>query len=133
MKSLTRDDKDARDELVKRFTIAKTELSAVITEANSIIEQHRASIEAAQQKYNDVLGEAEVLRDEIREAIEDYIADRSEKWQEGERAEAYAAWRDAFDSLDTSELDIDLPGEIEDPEPDHCETLEQWPDSPDDV
>lgn len=89
--------------------------------------QQRANLVAKLIKLEDAIKDAidayNVELEEVREfvegitgAIDDYTGERSEKWHEGERAQAVAEWRDAWEGLsvdDIEHLDLELSGELD--------------------
>lgn len=75
--------------------------------AFKINKQLLARIEAEQEKLNDQATEAETLAEELRSVHDDMQAeydDRSERWQESERAEATSTWLEELDQV-ISDLD----------------------------
>ena len=80
MKQLSKAQLERRDELAVEIDRLTTELNCKIEEARD-------------------------FATEVGEAIDEYISERSEKWQESERGEAFAAWRDEWISLDLPDAD----------------------------
>ena len=54
------------------------------------------------------LGASEV-RDEVVSAISDYIADRSDLWQESDRGADYDSWLAEWEGADIIPYDVELP------------------------
>lgn len=79
------------------------------------IAEARKAVEDAVQAYNDKLDEAEEwCTDEVAVAIDEYMSDRTEKWQESESGELITNWKDAFESADFTRMDEpDFDGEDE--------------------
>src|SRR5215510_15034516 len=66
---------------------------------------------AAEEAYNEAVTTANEWLGEVKEAIEEYVNERSEKWQESDRGQAYAAWLEAF-SVELEESDLSEPAEL---------------------
>lgn len=94
-------------------------VSQVLEEAEKV----RADAEA---RINALLSEAAEAKEEVREILDDaameaeaYYDERSEKWQEGDRGQAYSDWKDRLRELaDAVAEDIEPPElpEIERPD-----------------
>ena len=56
--------------------------------------------------------------------MQGYIDDRSEKWQEGERGQAYMAWQQEFSDNDLEAIELDQPEPLELSTGDQTEILE---------
>jgi uncharacterized coiled-coil DUF342 family protein len=71
------------------------------------------------EQYNEAVDEATTFRDMIVEEMENYVSERSEKWQEGEAAQAYEEWASQWRDIDLEPLGIpEEPAEIEMNHPD---------------
>jgi len=96
----------------------KAQLETVRSELDMRFE----SLEQAIENYNSVIREAKDLRDEIVAAVDDYTSERSEKWQESERAGEYESFKSQWEDLELEEVEIpdgasplmldDLPTEV---------------------
>ena len=69
------------------------------------------------ESYNESIADANEWRQGVAQSIQEYMDDRSEKWQEGEAAQRYAVWRDEFDH-EFSAFDAERPDDLEIAEPD---------------
>lgn len=128
------------DEAVDKYNEGLGEAWAKVEEAcgeyNDAIEELWEPVEAAQQSYNEVISEANSLRQEIAGEIEEYMGERSEKWQESEKAAQYETWKERF-SEDWDEIDLTKPDGLEFDEPEkldldienHAELTGQLPES----
>lgn len=70
------------------------------------LEAKHAEMEAAINAYNSVVEEVDTWRDAIVSAIESYVENRSEKWQEGEKAQAYDEWKSSFEDIDCDPIEV---------------------------
>jgi predicted translin family RNA/ssDNA-binding protein len=125
MNKLTKRDIDRRDHVLQQLREVEKEIDEATVAVNALIDE---KLNAAIKKYNEVVGEAESLKDDIVAAQEEFFDGRSEKWQEGEKGEAYTGWKDEWENYSTDEIEevalIDLP------ETQHAELLEGLPEAP---
>ena len=127
--------KIAAEELARKVAIedkfikAKDELTERIQTVTEAVESMNTSIAA----YNEVLDEAVNLRDDVIDQIDEYIDGKSERWQEGDKGDAYAAWKTAWEDLDFESLvQTDLTEVIPTVEElEHLKALNEVPESPD--
>lgn len=83
----------------------------------------------ALEAYNAALADASAHRDHVVADLVAYAEGRTERWAEGPKGQAHAAWKDAWDDADLDEVaEPDLPDEND---LDHVETLESLPLEPD--
>ncbi len=54
--------------------------------------------------------------------IDEYMSERSERWQDGERGQAYQAWRDELEAQPLDEIDAE---DIEAFDADHLEEIDE--------
>ena len=64
------------------------------------------AMETAIDNYNSMIREVRELRDEIVTAVDDYVAERSEKWRESERAGEYADFKSFWEDMELEEVDV---------------------------
>lgn len=87
----------------------------------ALLNKKKELVEDAIAAYNEALVEAESFCSDIAERMSDYQSERTDKWQEGEKGDAYQTWMDEW-TPDFSELDL--------PDMDHAETLADLPEAP---
>jgi len=114
MKQLNKQQLKARDEISQELELARGNLDSAVTEFNDALEKTSAEVNDELEKYNAVLEKARDWRDEIVGAIDEYVAERSDKWQESEAAQALDSWKSSFDQLELDEVTIELPEAIDD-------------------
>jgi hypothetical protein len=126
MKKLTKEQEKTRADLVARLTIAAADIDKKLVEVNAMISD---LLNPAIETYNAVVSDIESFRDEIVGEMDTYIGERSEKWTESDAGQNYESWKSDWESYDTTALDtID---EIESPETEHGNELEQLNPEPD--
>ena len=122
--ALTKAESARRDGYVKELN----EKAAVIEDAVRVYNEGVAALRETLEKtitdYNETLGEARGFAEDIASAAEAAIDAKSEKWQEGEKGQAAANWRDEWQAVELEEIEIEWPDELESPDPDHATNLE---------
>lgn len=88
MKKLSREQRETRDRLIGELEVVEQKL-------NEAAEAYRAKLVEAQEFCASVA-------DEIRA----YFDDKSEKWQESERGQAYEEWATGWEGVEFPEPDI---------------------------
>lgn len=131
--NLTKLEKTEHAEHIAAIREAAMELSAAIAAYNDAMSMARDSLTEKLDAYNQVLTEAAEWRDDLTTPLGDEYDEKSERWQEGEAAQQASAMKDAWESLDLDEITLDLPDDIEDPNPEHADNLENAPQSKDDI
>lgn len=97
--------------------ISEKDWKALSAFADTITEKRDAILAAFEDTIKPLLDELNEARDEARDMLsslaedaDSYFDDRSENWQEGEKGEAYSAWKDLIhDAHGKFEEDISLP------------------------
>jgi hypothetical protein len=77
----------------------------------------------AQDAYNEAVADANAWLGEIASEIDDYISERSEKWQDSERGQAYRAWHEVF-TAELEDVELDEPDVLELETGDQVEALD---------
>lgn len=93
MRKLTKKQQKTWDDLKGKAEVAYNEMITKITE------------------YNGILDELTTFRDEIVSQIDNYISDRSERWQETDAASNYEDWKQSWENLDLD--NVDEPDELD--------------------
>lgn len=134
MKKLSKEQTSRLAELQKAYTEKRDALDKAIEDANDFITKANSLTDDAFGELNEVIGELNVFREEVASAIEDYIAEKSEKWQDGERGQAFNAWHDAWqDDLEEVEytpLDTLDPLDARNDVPEEALSEESYPREP---
>lgn len=128
MKKLSKDDLKAREEVTGKLKTAFDELTEAVSRYNDIMATEWATVEEAQNNYNEAVSAAGAWCEGIVSQIDDYVSDKSEKWQEGEKAEAYENWKSAYDDVDCSESELSQPDELSVEVENPAESIEGLPE-----
>lgn len=113
MKALTKQQKTDKDALVTRLRAGKEKLDAAIASFNAARAAEWAKVEAALTSFNEAVVAAGEMRDEVVGAIDDYMGERSEKWQDSEVAERYVEWQSQWEELHCEEVELDEPEDLD--------------------
>lgn len=97
------------DALVERYDALDTAIGAY----NAAMEEAWTAVDEALGAYNETLSEARELRGDIVDQIQNHIDDKSEKWQDSDKGQAYESWRQQWEQIDLEEVEIDKPDELE--------------------
>ncbi len=113
-----------RDNLCERLRMACGGLEQAVSTSNEVMAEEWEAVEAAVNAYNEIVEEANEWKGEIASEMQGYIDDRSEKWQEGERGQAYMARQQEYQDNDLEAIELDQPEPLELSTGDQAENLE---------
>lgn len=125
---LSKAERERRSDIAERLREAAINISSAVAEHNAVLATAREHIEATVDAYNVVLSEALEFAQDIASAAEEAISEKSESWQNGERGHAAEAWRSEWESMDLSDIEVDVPDDIDFDEPAHADELENAAD-----
>ena len=93
--------------LNKEHLKRKAEPSKALASAGAALEESAAKLNAAIEAHNELaaaynaaIEEAKEWCEEVVSEIDDYVSERSEKWQEGDAASALEEWKSQFENFD---------------------------------
>jgi hypothetical protein len=158
MKKLAKATLAARTELVEKLGTSYSELEEAVGQFNDTMNEAWVDLENAINaynekldtawgeklepaitSYNEVVGEANEWKQDVVSSIEEFMNEKSEKWQESDAASRYESWKDNFTD-EFSTYDQDRPEDMNPEQPDHilefnadniAEELEQLPEEVD--
>jgi len=117
----------ARRVLADRIAEVNDELLVLVAEANQAIADYNGSL----RDFTD-------WRDEVSQRLQDEVGDRSEKWQESDKAQAVNDWIQTLESIEPEEIEEveevefpDVSNEIE--EGDFVTEVHDLADAPEEV
>jgi hypothetical protein len=110
---LTKKEDAERDNLIAELNLRQTRLEKALESYNANMEQEQAIVQEALDNYNAALEEAREFTSDIASQADSDIADRSDKWQESEKGQAAAEWKDAWAGVALDEIEISFPDPIE--------------------
>lgn len=114
---LTKKLREEIDACVTASETAREALVAAVEKFNDALAEAKTAVEEAQSKYNEELQQTRDALEGIADDMQSEYDDKSEKWQEGDRASSVSEWIDTIrDALSEFEdADITLPDDIEAP------------------
>lgn len=118
-----------KQEVLSRLQNAFDDLQEAVDIFNSVVNVGWTNLQIPINNYNEAISEANEWQSGIATEIQDYIDEKSEKWQEGEKGQAYASWKEQYEEeLETVELE--KPDEVTFDNDNPSELLDQKPDEP---
>lgn len=120
----------AKAKLYNDLIAAREAVEAAVVEFNETVQEAMPPVAEAVDRYNTAVQAAAELAEEVASDIQNFIDDKSEKWQESDRGQEYATWAEEWNSPDLfEEVKIEFPSELETPEMEHGDTLDVLPDA----
>ena len=118
MTKLTKTDIALRDEVANRLQDKYGELTAAIEAYNNAIQELWGPVEVAMNEYNEAIGDANAWKTDRAQEMQEYIDERSEKWQESDKASEYETWKSQYEE-DFEQVELEAPeglsdGDVED-------------------
>jgi len=111
MKKISKDQINRRDELQGKLQSLMTDLETACEAYNEALREKWGAIDDALGAYNEAIGEVNEWQQEVAADIQSYVDDRSEKWQESDKAQEYDSWREEFEE-EFDEVTLEQPDEL---------------------
>ena len=89
------------------------DLEVAITKYNEILADIKLALDTALNAHNEKLTELRDFSNDIVSEIQEYMDERSDKWQESENGERYAEWKSSWEDLEFEHIEIDTADELE--------------------
>lgn len=116
MKKISKADSVELDKIVVELRDKKEALEEVASEYNKLLDDEWDKVEEALTEMNNAIEAAANWRKDIVGKIEEYVGDRSDAWQESDRASEYEDWKSAYEECTLDILEIERSEEIDVPE-----------------
>jgi hypothetical protein len=124
MKSLSKEDEDRRAAISAKLGAMAQEVEQAHHDLAAAIATYNAVI----ADYNEAVSAADGFAQDMASAIEAYMDEKSDRWLESDKGQAFADWKDEFDAADFDELEtVEVPNL---PEFTHEATLDDLPGFP---
>lgn len=129
MTKLTKAQLKQRDELGAKLNGAKEDLEHAVEEYNAALTTAWDEVQQSLDAMNELIDDANSWRTDIAQEIADYISERSEKWQEGDKGQAYGQWQTEWEE-DIERIELEKPDDLslDDIEGDYTQLLESTPE-----
>ena len=128
--ALTKDERETRDDLAARTTLAAKELADAVDAYNAAVIEARGRLAAATESYNDTLAEVREFTESTVSRLRDVMGERSEAWLDSPRGLAADNFVSQIEGIVAEDFDLDEPQEMEAPE-DPADALNEIADEPD--
>lgn len=117
MNNFSKTERAEIDEITSDLSGLSDTLDKAVDAYNAAMAEPKEAVETALAAYNARLADLRGLYEELRDRAADYHGGRSEKWQEGEKGQAYQEWIDSMTNISGVEDDatIDFPEDVEFP------------------
>jgi uncharacterized coiled-coil DUF342 family protein len=129
MKKLTKEQFDQKWQHINSINEAAKLVEEAIDAYKAQAQMYWDEVEEAVAKYNEAISQASEFKDEVCSEAQEYYDERSEKWQESEKGKSYQEWIDEWESC-LDEIEVEQPEELEVPDMEAPDILENLPDEP---
>jgi hypothetical protein len=116
-----------RSTLMQRLAELHQQLDTAIEAYNAAMAEAWGAVQEALDAYNEVVQEAQAWVEDQTTQMDEYIAERSEKWVEGERGQQYEGWKQQYESTQLEEIEIEQPETLDLPSDDQSTLLDELP------
>jgi phage-related protein len=110
---LTNGDIKERDNMIGSVQDKQQTLTEAITKFNDVIEEQKSAVEDCLNDLNGAISDLRNFIEQKRDEFQGEFDDKSEKWQEGDRARAIADWIGTFDNVSLEDAQIEFPELLE--------------------
>jgi uncharacterized protein YukE len=124
VKDIGKESEARRNDILADIRSAHEALVAKVQDANIAIREANEALEA----YNETVEEANRFAADVGAEIAEYTADKSEKWQEGDKGQAYQEWQTEWESFYAET--VDPFDELTEPDDAASDVLENAPSEP---
>lgn len=113
MKSIGKARIVTKEELLAQLQEQHAAVNEAIRTYNEEMKTRWAAVESVIATCNQTVAIANAFMSEIADDIDDYMAEKSDAWQEGDRGQAYAAWAEEYRN-EIEEVDVSEPDWVDD-------------------
>lgn len=124
MKALTKAMREERQALVEALRTTFTALEQDVERFNTAMQAAWDEVETSKELYNAAVENANDWKRAVAAEIQTIIDERSEKWQESARGQAYQGWLSEYEYGDLEPADLEIPGVLELSSDDQADQLE---------
>lgn len=103
---LTKDEMKTKTELGESLEKAWASVEEAVGVYNDDIKVAKEKVTKVIASFNDVAAQAATFIAGVAERAEGEIGDKTEKWQESEKGEAAASWKDEWSEFDADGIEI---------------------------
>ena len=112
-------------DIIEKLREAKSKLETSVSKFNDLVASESAEVQAELDDYNELVDSAEEFRTQVVGDMNEHYYDKSDKWQESEKGQAYLEWISDWDNADLAPIEIEFPDPIDEPELHHDESFGQ--------
>jgi uncharacterized coiled-coil DUF342 family protein len=122
MKKLTKAQVEARWRHMDALKASSETVEEAIDQYNQTMQEAWEKIEEAVSSYNEAIAQASEFKEEVYS--------EAQEWQESDKGQSYQEWIDEWEA-DLDEIEVEQPDELEVPDMEASDSLENLPDEPD--
>jgi chromosome segregation ATPase len=128
MNRLSKAQAERKRQLTKKIEELAGELVQIAERANEVLDVEKAKVETALNKLNEVIAEANELRQEVHDDVQSFIDEKSEKWLFSERGQDCVHFAEEWED-ELPEVSMVMPQEFEEPEVAAGDLLAECPEA----
>lgn len=118
----------SRDRLAKAVEEKADALRAEIDGYNVAVAEAWEKVADAELAYKAALGDVRSFVEKVHADRQAEYDEKSERWQEGERGEAAAAWLAEWEQPDLDDVELEEPEPVGEPDLEHADVLSGLPE-----
>jgi chromosome segregation ATPase len=130
MKALSKGQGKEKADLIDGVRTAHAELETAIGTYNEALTEEKGKVQEKLDALNAKIHEVKEWTVDLASDMQNYHDEKSERWQEGENGQNYSSWKDGYENLDTDDVEIEFPEDLEVPACAVADDLENLPDEP---
>jgi len=127
---LTKKQLRERDAVTVKLTCAEEDLTEAVETYHTAVQEAWAALTTAVETYNEALAEGRQWVEDRKNELDDFIANKTEKWQESEKGQAVESMREEYDNIDLNDIELTEPDEFELEMESHHELIDNLPTEP---
>ena len=117
MRKLSKPDIIEKNQLAGELEERKDKLEDALAVYAAAIDEAWSKLERDVESYNEKLEEVQNFVGNIVSQMEDYVSERSDRWQESDAASDYSSWQSDWENVSTLPLELEEPSKFEDTAP----------------
>lgn len=122
---LTKQEEASRGLIIDGLKLRAMAVSTAVAVANEAMQEVMQKVNDAVDTYNEALNEARQFQEDLIARLEEEVEDKSERWQESERAQAVSGWIADWTNLGLDDVEYYVWEQLEDFDPDHSDHLDE--------
>lgn len=118
-----------KTEICNKLQEVYDSLEEAIEIFNQYVDGAWVNVETAINNYNEAISDANEWQSGVATEIQDLIESKSEKWQEGDKGQAYTSWKEQYEE-ELEAIELEKPDKVSFDGDNPSELLDQKPEEP---